>query len=114
MDADEREVYYFLKPYRTEFLSGKEICRRAAGKRRFREDQAWAIPPLMRMVERGILETDPSGAYRIKAKDDKSGKLQRWVSPEIKQVLRDSEKKFDGVIDLDKEEGELDACYESL
>jgi len=112
MDADEREVYYFLKPYRKEFLSSKEICRRAGGKRRYREDELWAIPPLMRMVERSILETDPSGGYRIKAKIDPADKLQRWISPEIKQVLRDSEKNFDHVIEID--EDELDAYYESL
>jgi len=112
MDADEREVYYFLKPYRKEFLSAKEICRRAAGKRRYREDELWAIPPLMRMVERGILETEPSGGYRIKTRPDPKDKLQRWISPEIKQVLRDSEKKFDHVIQID--EDELDAYYENL
>jgi len=112
MDADEREIYYFLKAYRREFLSAREICRRAAGKRRYREDESWALAPLLRMTERGILETDPSGGYRIMPKIDPKDKLQRWVSPEIRQVLRDSEKKFDGVIDLD--EDELDSYYENL
>lgn len=112
MDADEREIYYYLKPFRNDFLTAKEICRRASSKRRYREDESWALAPLMRMAERGILETDDSGAYRIKAKTDSKDKLLRWISPEIKQVLRDSEKKFDNVIEID--EDELDAYYESL
>lgn len=112
MDADEREIYYFLKPYRSEFLTGKEICRRSGGKHRYREDESWALAPLMRMVERGILETDPSGAYRIKAKPDTKGKLQRWISPQIRATLRDSNKNFDHVIDVDQDE--LDSYYESL
>jgi hypothetical protein len=112
MDADEREIYYFLKPYRNEFLSGREICRRAGGKQRYRYEETWALPPLMRMVERGILETDPSGAYRIKPRFDDKGKLQRWISPQITRVLRDSEKNFDGIIEID--EDELDAYYDSL
>ena len=112
MDADEREIYYYLKPLRKGFLTAKEICRRASSKRRYREDESWALAPLMRMVERGILETDDTGAYRIRSRPDPKEKLQRWVSPEIKQVLRDSEKKFDGVIDLD--EDELDSYYENL
>jgi len=112
MDADEREIYYFLKPYWREFLSPREICRRAGGKKRFREDASWALAPLLRMAKRGILETDPAGSYRIMPRPDPRDRLQRWVSPEIKQVLRDSEKKFDGVIDLD--EDELDSYYENL
>jgi hypothetical protein len=114
MDSDEREIYYFLKPYRHEFLSAREICRRASGKRRYRQDESWALPPLMRMVERGILETDPSGAYRIKPRPDSKDKLQRWISPEIKRTLRNSDKKFDQVIDLTETEDELDAYYDSL
>ena len=112
MDADEREIYYFLKAFRKEFLSAKEICRRAGGKRRFREDESWALPPLVRMVERNILETDDAGAYRIRRRVDPKDKLQRWIAPEIKQVLRDSDKKFDNIIEID--EDELDAYYENL
>jgi hypothetical protein len=112
MDADEREIYYFMKPFRNEFLTAREICRRAGGKHRYREDQGWAIPPLLRMLERGILETDPSGAYRIKPKPDSKAKLQRWISPEIKATLRRSDKNFDHVIEIN--EDELDAYYENL
>ena len=112
MDADEREIYFFLKSYRNEHLSAREICRRAGGKHRYRADESWAMPPLLRMTERGILETDHAAAYRIKPKPDAKHKMQRWISPQIKRTLRDSDKNFDHIIEID--EDELDAYYESL
>ncbi|TAK97490.1 MAG: hypothetical protein EPO07_13160 [Verrucomicrobia bacterium] len=111
MDADEREIYYYLKPYRNEYLSGREIARRAGGKRRFREDPQWAVPALLRMVERDILETDPAGHYRIKPAPEKTGK-KKWVSPQVARILKASGKQFEGVIEID--EAELDNYYDNL
>lgn len=111
MDADEREIYYFLKSFKDTFVSSREVCKRAGGKKRFRNEPKWAIAPLQRMVDRGILMTDPGGHYCIKPKPEKGGP-RKWVSPEIRVILRDSRKKFEGVIEID--EDELDAYYESL
>lgn len=112
MDADEREIYYFLKQYRNEFVTAKEICRRAGGKRRFREDESWALQPLQRMLERKILEEDNNNAYRLRPPRDTKDKLQRWVSPHITRVLRESGKDFGHIIEIP--EDELDKYYESL
>src|ERR1043165_2598157 len=99
MDADEREIYYYLKGWKYEFISSREICRRAGGKRRFRENAEWAVPVLLRMVERGILESDPSGHYRIKAPIvSKKDGPKRWVSPQIARILQDSGKPFGTVV----------------
>lgn len=86
MDADEREIFLFLKTWGTEFVSYREIARRAGGKRRFHKDPDWAKSLLGRMVERGILEHDSSARYRIKAVAVKNKKT-RWVSPEIAKIL---------------------------
>ena len=51
MDADEREIYYYLKSRRNLFLSAREICRHAGGKNRFRKEPEWAKPVLIRMAE---------------------------------------------------------------
>ena len=58
MDADEREIYDFLKSFRHEYIGAKEIAKRAGGKWRFREDPNWPIPAITRLVERKIVETD--------------------------------------------------------
>ena len=89
MDADEREIFEYLKTFGEEYVNGKEICRRAGGKRRFHEDPNWAKPILHRMKERHILEGDQLGRYRIKPSPKKGHKGQ-WISPDIKKILAES------------------------
>jgi len=78
MDSEEQEIFYFLKTWGEEFVSAKEIARRASGKKKFYENPEWAKPLLMRMQERGVLESDTSGRYRIKPVAKKNKKT-RWV-----------------------------------
>lgn len=89
MDADEREIYQFLKSRGAEFVHTREICRRAGGKRRFHEDPEWAKPVLLRMAERGILEVNATGHFRLKP-IPKKNRHKRWVSPDIAKILKDS------------------------
>src|SRR5690349_11673037 len=103
MDADEREIYYYLKSWRTEYLSAREICRRAGGKKKFRGNEEWAKPVLARMAEKGIVETDPAGHYRLKPMDKKSRKAKHWVSPQIARILKESGKDFNDVVMADDE-----------
>ena len=89
MDGDEREIYQFLKTWGTEFIGATEIARRAATKKRFYDDPDWAKPILMRMGDRGILESDSQGRYRIKPISRKD-KNKRWVAPDIAKILNES------------------------
>jgi hypothetical protein len=43
----------------------------------------------MRMADRGILESDSSGRYRIKPISRKD-KQKRWVAPDIAKILQES------------------------
>jgi len=109
MDANEREIFDYLKAYGEEWINAKEICRRAGGKHRFGEDPNWARPILQSMKERSILEMDMAGRYRIKPKETKKHK-GRWVSPEIEKALRES-----GVpADAERAEALSDDHYEQL
>jgi hypothetical protein len=114
MDADERDIYYFLKSWRHEYVSSREICRRAGGKRRFRNEPEWAKSPLARMVERGIVEADPAGHYRLKPPPKGWDKRRRrWASPHIAQILKNSGRDFsDSIIEV--EDKDLDEYYDSL
>jgi hypothetical protein len=87
MDADEREIFEYLKTFGEEWVSAKEVCRRASGKKRYNEDNNWAKPILHRMKEQQILEGDLLGRYRIKPV--KKGHKGRWVSPDIEKILRE-------------------------
>ena len=111
MTGDEREIYIYLKAFRKEFLSAREICRRAGGKRRFQQDEDWAKPVLNRMVDRGILETDSAGHFRIMPYEADAMKKKKWVSPEIQRILRQSGKDFSQVV---ISEEEMDEYYDSL
>jgi len=103
MDADEQEICNFLKSWPRQFISSREICRRAAGKQRYREEPYWANQPLMRLVEKGILESDASGHFRL-IPDEKKKQPKRWISPEIQKLLEESGKDFEGVIEIEDPE----------
>lgn len=113
MDADEREVYYYLKSWGQEFVSTREIARRAGGKHKFRQTPDWAPPVIARMVERGILESDHGHRYRIKPAPKNDEDKRRWVSPQVAKILKDSGKNFSETIVIE-EEADMDSFYENL
>ena len=89
MDTDERDIFQFLKTWGADFTNAKEVARRAASKKKFYDDPDWAKPILMRMAERGILESDVQGRYRIKPLPRKK-KGTQWVAPDIAKILKES------------------------
>jgi hypothetical protein len=112
MDSDEREVFFFLRSQSDQSFSAGSICRHAGGKRRFRDAPDWARPVILRMVERGILEVDATGNYRLKPLPKARSAAKRWVSPHIAAILKESGRKFgDG---LEPDDGEAEAYYNSL
>ena len=100
LSADEKEICDYLKSYSKQYISGREICRRAGGKRRFQEDPHWAFRALPRMIEKGVVETDSLGHYRLRGEEEETKskkKNKRWVAPHIERILKQSGKKFDGI-----------------
>ena len=89
MDADEREIYQFLKSWGGQFVAAREICRRAGGKRRSQEEPEWAKPVLLRMVGRGVLESNATGHFRIK-RFSKKNKDKQGGSPDIAKIPGES------------------------
>jgi hypothetical protein len=88
MDADEREIFDYLKTFGQDWVSAKEICRRAGGKKRYAEDNNWAKPILRRLKERNLIEGDALGRYRIKT-ERKRGHEEPWMAPDIEKILRE-------------------------
>jgi hypothetical protein len=95
MDSEEREIFHFLQTWGSDHVSYKEIARRAGGKKKFHENNDWAKPVLNRMQERGLVESDSTGRYRIKPVPQKN-KAKRWVSPDIAKILEDKGLKVEG------------------
>lgn len=102
MTWEEREIVNFLKGSPKVFYTAREIARRAAGKRVFAETPHWARPFLPKLVERGLLETDATGHFRIKGEDKKiDAKGRKWVSPAIARLLKKGKTDFSGVATLE-------------
>ncbi len=110
MDADEREIYYYMKANGRDFIPASEVCKRAGGKRRFRWNPDWARPALLRMAGRGILESDDEGRYRLKPipKIDPKGKV--WASKTVVELLKKSGKSVDHLLTIIDE----DEYYDGL
>jgi hypothetical protein len=108
MDSEEREIFHFLQTWGDQFVSVKEIARRASGKKKFYDNPEWAKPLLTRMQERGVLESNALGQYRIKPVS-KKGKDKRWVAPDIAKILQENGVQVEGVT-----EAGTDEYYEGL
>jgi hypothetical protein len=106
MDAEERDICDFLKSWQGQFVSNREIARRAGGKWRFRDDPNWATPVLGRLVEKGDVESDASGHFRLVTKERKDKKKKWWLSPQMKKILEESGKEFEGTVEADKPDTE--------
>ena len=77
MNADETEVYDFLKGYPGVFVSVTEISRRVGARRKFDQDRTWARPILRRMELDGVLESNDLGEYRIKKKPNETTSFKK-------------------------------------
>jgi hypothetical protein len=98
-----------VKSRRPKAVPARDINRHV-NKRKFRYNPDWAKPALLRMVERGILEADAEGSYRLKPIPPKETKGKRWASPEIAELLKASGKGFDNLITAEHE----DEYYDKL
>lgn len=110
MDGDEREIFNYLKTWGHTFINAAEIAKRAGNKKRYFEDHNWAKPVLMRMADRGILEHDIMGRFRIKPVSRKD-KHKHWVAPDIAKILQESGVEMD---DASQAEAGTDEFYEEL
>ncbi len=66
MNAEETEIVDFLKQFPRVFVSVIEISKSVGHRRNFLMDKTWARPLLRRMEMEGVLESNPSGEYRLK------------------------------------------------
>ena len=107
MDADERQIYHYLKARRQEFVSLREISRDAAGKRRGRYAPDWAQPALARMSDRGILDSDGRDGYRLRPMPEQDT-ARIYASPKMNEILKASGKDFDHLMRLKDEDDYYD------
>jgi hypothetical protein len=69
MNAEETEIFEFLKGRGANYVSVGEISKALGHGHRFQKDRFWARPTLRRMEIDGHVESNPYGEYRAKAED---------------------------------------------
>jgi hypothetical protein len=102
MDTEEREICAYLKSLPGQFISGREIARRAGGKSRHQKNPFWATAFLAHLVEKKVLEKDATGHYRLVAKVSRKEARKKWMSPQMKKILASSGKDFTHIIPEDE------------
>jgi hypothetical protein len=110
MDSDEWPIYHYVKSQRPNPAPARDVSRRVGGKQRFHSSPDWANPILVRMAERGILETTEDGFYQLKPAPQNHSEVKRWIAPELAEILQASGKSFAGVSSPEQE----DAYYDNL
>ena len=66
MNAEEKEIYDFLKQTPESYVSVVKISKSVGQRRNFLRDRVWARPLLRRMEMDGLLESNNGGDYRLK------------------------------------------------
>lgn len=94
LTTEETEILQYLKSFRGDYVSAKEISRRAGTKKRYREEPNWARPFLSWLVNKELIETDDMGRYRFR-QPRKGTMKKKWVSPQITKILEKSGKTFE-------------------
>jgi hypothetical protein len=97
MQSDEEDIKLYLKSYPGQFISAREIARWAGGKVRYRNDPSWAAAVLTLMVEKGVVESDSTGHFRLVTKKQNK-RDKKWVSPQMRKILEESGKDFTHIV----------------
>jgi hypothetical protein len=80
MNAEETEIYEFLKKFSNLFVSVNEISKNVGARKKFNEDRNWTLPILRRMEMEGWVEANPFGDYRLKRRPDDTTTFKRALS----------------------------------
>jgi hypothetical protein len=104
MTSEERDIYHYLKASPRAYFSAREIARRAAGKKTYQEKPQWAKAFLPGMVDKGLVEMDGTGHFRLKQQEAVEAKGRKWVSPHIARILKASGKSFNESVTIELDE----------
>ena len=68
MNEDAKLIVDYMFNFGGIFLNPKEISKGAGGKSRFRRDPSWSLPILLRLELEKVVESNPSGQFRLTQK----------------------------------------------
>ena len=62
---EERQILIFLKSAPDTFFSGAEVSRRASSKKEFTKNPRWALPFLLDLTDKKLIERDGAGQFEF-------------------------------------------------
>ena len=65
MSTEEKVILEYLRLFPNEFVSVVQVCKRAAGRKRFTVDPEWARPHLRRLEAKAHVESNQFGHYKL-------------------------------------------------
>ncbi len=65
MTDAEQAILTYLGTSPESYFARKEIARRAVRREVFEENQHWVDAPLVALVQKGAIELNPEGLYRL-------------------------------------------------
>lgn len=71
LSADEQLILQYLKTCGKNGASAREICRKAATKDRWKEEERWAYHSLSSLKDKRAVETNPAGNYILPLESEK-------------------------------------------
>ena len=57
-----------------------------------------------KLVEKGVVETDPQGHFRLKKVEPGDRRKRTWISPQVRRILERSARDFSTVIAVEDDE----------
>jgi hypothetical protein len=87
MDSDERDIEQYLATWGETYVSAKEICRRAGSRKRYNAEPEWAREVLLRMEEKGIVESNANGKYRLIHSHSEEGEHEHPPAGEVGEKI---------------------------
>jgi hypothetical protein len=73
----EQIILKYLKDMGEAGAGVREICRKAWTKDAFKENERWAYPFIGSLKDKQLIETTPSGAYRLPVKEEEEESRRR-------------------------------------
>ena len=86
MNAEEKEIFDYLKTCPRIFVSANEVSKRVGNRKKYLEDRTWARPLLRRMELDGLLETNNLGEYRLSAASGETTTFLKALSTPVPGV----------------------------
>jgi hypothetical protein len=65
LSADEQSILQYLKCCGEVGASAREICRKAASKDRWKEDERWAMPAISSLKDKSLIFSSPGGGFMV-------------------------------------------------